>query len=222
MKIKKNIIEENTENKGFLNGIRIFMNQALMPIFLFDYNDNKGIDLNKINYSIQNNNDNIINENISNNIDLKIDDEDNLRNSESFDFDEESKELDIQSNINNDEEYKTIEKMIIGNLLGFLVVFGNNVKKRFFNFMQNFNIIMEYANEIENPLYCLSFGKIKKIIEYAKENKGKEIVINDKFYNLVVNDIKKIKKYESLEDIYKVKGRTFKLLTDLHIELLIQ
>ena len=79
---------------------------------------------------------------------------------------------------------------------------------------------MEYAYELENQFYCLSYDKVKNIIEYAKEKKGKEIIINDKFYNIIVNDIPKIKKYKSLEDIYEFKGRTFKLMTDLHIEII--
>ena len=63
------------------------MDQALMPIFIFEYN-NKGIDLNKI--SCQKNNDNSIKENISNK-DGSENDEVNLQKSESFDFGEEQK-----------------------------------------------------------------------------------------------------------------------------------
>ena len=60
---------------------------------------------------------------------------------------------------------------------------------------------MEYACEIETQFYCLNYGKLKNIIEKCKEKKGSEIIINDKFYNLLVNDLHKIKKYKSIEDI---------------------
>ena len=57
------------------------------------------------------------------------------------------------------------------NILGFLVVFGNNFKKKFFNFIKNYKIIMEYAYKLENQFYCLSYDKVKNIIEYAKKKR---------------------------------------------------
>ena len=218
-KEKESEIEEESENNGILNRINIIMDQALMPIFIFEYNDNKGVDLDKISYGNQNHNDNRIKENIPSNDESK-NDEVNLQNSESFDFDEEIKEDDSKGDKINELESEDFQKIIMKNILGFLIVFGNNVKKKFFNFLKNYNIIMEYAYEIETEFYCLSYDKVKSIIAKCEEKKGKEIIINDKFYNLLVNDLYKIKKYKSLEDIYEVRGKSFKLVNDLHKELI--
>ena len=182
IKEKESEIEEESENDGILNRINIIMDQALMPIFIFEYNDNKGVDLDKINYGNQNNNDNLIKENIPSNDESK-NDEVNLQNSESFDFDEEIKEDDSKGDKINELKSEDFQKIIMKNILGFLVVFGNNVKKKFFNFLKNYYFIMEYAYEIETEFYCLSYDKVKNIIAKCEGKKGKEIIIMINFIN---------------------------------------
>ena len=171
-------------------------------------NAKKNYDLNNTNEGNNNKSEEEIN-NSSDNISDKM-------NSEEIDEINED-----DDNISNDSAKKEFENIIKKNILSFIIAFGPNFNEIYFKFLKASNTFFEFSSGLRTTFYTLSFEKVKNIIENLKNENEKTFIISDKFYNLVVNNEKKIKNLNRSEDIYEVKGKLFLDLIDLQIEIII-
>jgi len=132
----------------------------------------------------------------------------------------QNKDNDEDSSYSNDPDRKALKNMAKKNWMIFLLTFGNDYKKRYTKFLEDYNKFLEFSCIIETTLYTLSFEKVKEIFEIFKINKTRSFIISDQFYNRIIdkNLHKRFKENINFcDDIYIL----FAEIVDIQIEIII-
>ena len=218
--INKNVIEKNIIGKS-KNDKNINDNNNIGKVINDEINNFEKIVTGEINNMEKNitdkkNSGKKMNDKNNTDSDKSISEKNDSYKSISDKISDESDELKIP-----DSELKDIEYVINKRGQMFFYVFGEEFKEKFILFFKSLNHLLKISHELETTFYTLSFGQVKDIIENLIQAKRINIpFINPKFYFLMVNNKKKYKKFEYMEDIFKRNDELSKILIEIQVEII--
>ena len=174
-----------------------------------------------INDEINNTEKNIIND-INNMEEINA----NQKNKEKKGNDENNSDENISDKISDESkipasELKNIQYIINKNSENYFFMFGIDFEKKFILFVKSFNIFLAISYNLKTTFYTLSFEFVKNIIEHLIEAKEINLpLISPKFFTLIVNNMKKFKNFEFIEEIFEENNELSKIMIEIQVEII--